>query len=740
MEIMKEKIKNNKRLAIFFLVIFLYWFKSLMAYYTEFSLGVSGVAQTLILWINPFATCIILLSLSLYFKEDKKSLSSMLITYFLMNTLLYANIVYYREFSDFLTLSTIMTNIGGNSENISGGMILSAIAMLRIWDLLYWVDFIGLIWLMRKLLRINEEQKETKKTFYKRYALAASLYGLAFLFLNLTFAEADRPQLLARSFDRNYIVKYLGVNFYAGYDSVQTIQNNHIRVQAEEDDLTEIYEFSGKNQAAPNEEYFGIAEGRNVISIVLESTQQYVIDFDIEDEFGNKHEVTPFLNSLYHDNSTLRFDNFFHQVGQGKSSDAEVLVENSLYGLSKGSAFQVLGTDNTFHAAPKILSEELGYTTAAFHGNTGTFWNRNNTYRNFGYDYFFDSAYYDMSKERTLDYGLKDKLFFKDSVEYLEQLPQPFYSKFITLTNHFPYPLEEENASIPKATTNDDTINQYFQTVRYTDEAVEEFFNYLKVSGLYDNSIIVIYGDHFGTSNMRNPELAPLLGKDPNEWGAYDNVQLQRVPLMFHIPGYEGGETIHTYGGQVDFLPTLLHLLGLETDFYLFMGQDLLSEENTEIVPLRNGNVLTPEYHFIESGIYDTRTGEDITAELGEKQLEDLHKIADLGNEELTHSDKLMNLDLLRFYTPTSLNNWEKPEYLYKNQMDYLQNDPNRDNSLVNQLSIETTMDLYVSNAPELPENQALQSSDSDEYGIEDGNEETYLPPIRKESDEIMEE
>lgn len=725
MEILKEKIKNNKRYAIFFLAIVFYWLKSLMAYYTEFSLGVSGVTQTLILWINPFATSIILLSFALYFKNEKKSLSAMLITYFLMSLLLYANVVYYREFSDFLTLSTIMTNIGVNSENMGVGMIASTLAMLRAWDVLYWIDFIVLIVLTRKLLRANKGQKESKNPFYKRYAFAVTIAGVALLYVNLMFAEADRPQLLTRSFDRNYIVKYLGINFYAGYDSVQTIQNNRMRVQAKEGDLTEVYEFSENNQAAPNEEYFGIAKGRNVISIVLESTQQYVIDFEMEDEFGDKYEVTPFLNSLYHDNSTLRFDNFFHQVGQGKSSDAEVLIENSLYGLPKGSAFQVLGTDNTFHATPKILSEELGYTTAAFHGNTGTFWNRNNTYRSFGYDYFFDSAFYDMSEGRALDYGLKDKLFFKDSIEYLEQLPQPFYSKFITLTNHFPYPLEEENASIPMANTDDETINQYFQTVRYTDEAVEEFFNYLKASGLYENSIIVIYGDHYGTSNMRNPDLAPLLGKDPNEWDAYDNVQMQRVPLMFHIPGYEGGETIHTYGGQVDFLPTLLHLLGLETDSYLFMGQDLLSEENTEIVPLRNGNVLTPEYHFIESEIYDAQTGEDITEELGEEELNDLNEISNLGKDELTHSDNLMNFDLLRFYTPDALADWEKPEYLYKDQMDYLQNDPNQDKSLVNQLGVETTMDLYESDAPELPENQELETSSPDEGATEEGYKET---------------
>lgn len=720
MDFIKEKIKNNKRIGIFLLAIIFFWAKTMLAYQVEFSLGVNGALQTFILWINPFGTSIVLLSLALYVKDNKKSSYSMLFIYFLMSILLYANILYYREFADFMTLSTVLTNISGEDSVLSGGVLGGIFPMLRVWDIFYWIDFIGLTWLVRRTLKADNTQTTAKKPFYKRYALAGTLAGLALLFGNLVLAETDRPQLLTRTFDRNYIVKYLGVNFYAGYDSVQTIKNNRVRAQADEGDLTEVYNFAQENHAAPNEEYFGIAEGKNVITLVLESAQQFAMDFEMEAEDGTMHEVTPFLNSMYHDEATLSFNNFFHQTGQGKSSDAEVLTENSLYGLPEGSAFQVLGSDNVFHAAPKILSQEKDYTTAAFHGNTGTFWNRTSTYPGFGYEFFFDSNYYDMSEDRVLDYGLKDKLFFKDSVEYIEQLPQPFYSKFITLTNHFPYPLEEENASIPKANTNDETVNQYFQTMRYMDEALEEFFNWLKDSGLYEDTIVVMYGDHFGNSNMRNPHLAPLLGEDPDEWGAFENAQMQRVPLMFHIPGYTDGGIKETYGGQVDYLPTLLHMLGVETDPYLFMGQDLLSEENEELVPLRNGNVLTPEYHFIGSDIYDAETGEDVTEVLTETEREDLKELADHAREQLTNSDNLLNLDLLRFYQPVSLKEWEPVDYIYQEQMEYLENHPEAATTLIQQNGGESTMDLYETDAPELPENQPLDYEDEEESGEEE--------------------
>lgn len=712
MKSIKDNFANKNRISLFIFAVLLFWLKTMFAYYTEFALGVNGALQTFILWINPFATSILLLSFSLYVKDEKKSKNRMLLIYFLMTITLYINILYYREFADFMTLSTIKGNLGlEGGSNVSSGLLSSAFVMMRAWDIFYWIDFAILVWFGRKTVTTKQSTTgkkltKEKKPFYKRYALAGTLSGLALLFGNLMIAEVDRPQLLTRTFDRNYIVKYLGVNFYTGYDAVQTVKNNHARAQADESDLKEVLEFTEENHAAPNDEYFGLAEGRNVFHIVLESTQNFVIDYQLEDEEGVEHEVTPFLNEIAHDDATLYFDNFFHQTGQGKTSDSEMLSENSLFGLPEGSAFQVLGGNNEFHAAPKILDEELDYTTAAFHGNSGTFWNRSDTYKNLGYNYFFDANYYNMDEDRTLDYGLKDKLFFKDSVEYIEQLPQPFYAKFITLTNHFPYPLEEENASIPKADTDDDTVNSYFQTVRYTDESIEEFFDWLKESGMYENSMFVFYGDHYGNSNMRNPSLAPLLDKDPEEWDAFDNVEMQRVPLMYHIPGYTGGETVHTYGGQTDLLPTLLHLLGVETDPYLFMGQDLLSEEHEEVVPLRNGNVLMPDYQLIGSEIYDSETGEEVSEELSDEEIEELDERADHARERLMNSDRLLNLDLLRFYQPVSLKDWEPASYQYTDQMEELENEPNLDTNLINELDVDSTMDLYETNAPELEENQ----------------------------------
>ncbi|RIL44336.1 glycerol phosphate lipoteichoic acid synthase, partial [Mammaliicoccus fleurettii] len=184
----------------------------------------------------------------------------------------------------------------------------------------------------------------------------------------------------------------------------------------------------------PNQEYFGAGKKKNVIKIHLESFQTFLIDKKV-----NGEEVTPFLNKLSSGNAGYRYyPNFFHQTGQGKTSDSEFTMDNSLYGLPQGSAFSLKG-DNTYQSLPAILDQKQGYTSNVMHGDYKTFWNRDQVYRHFGIAKFYDATYYDMSEENLENLGLKDKEFFKESADYLAKEKEPFYSHLITLTNHYPF-------------------------------------------------------------------------------------------------------------------------------------------------------------------------------------------------------------------------------------------------------------------------------------------------------------
>ncbi|WP_336206634.1 sulfatase-like hydrolase/transferase, partial [Leuconostoc suionicum] len=91
-----------------------------------------------------------------------------------------------------------------------------------------------------------------------------------------------------------------------------------------------------------------------------------------------------------------------------------MMQENSLFGLATGSAMVKYGTNYTFESLPAILGQR-GYTTAAFHGDVASFWNRDNTYKSFGYDYFFSKSYYPNANKANYNvgYGMKDKIFLR---------------------------------------------------------------------------------------------------------------------------------------------------------------------------------------------------------------------------------------------------------------------------------------------------------------------------------------
>ncbi|MDI1746086.1 glycerol phosphate lipoteichoic acid synthase, partial [Staphylococcus aureus] len=64
---------------------------------------------------------------------------------------------------------------------------------------------------------------------------------------------------------------------------------------------------------------------------------------------------------------------------------------------------------------PAILDQKQGYKSDVMHGDYKTFWNRDQVYKHFGIDKFYDATYYDMSDKNVVNLGLKDKIFFKDS-------------------------------------------------------------------------------------------------------------------------------------------------------------------------------------------------------------------------------------------------------------------------------------------------------------------------------------
>ena len=681
----------STRLGFVLTLLLLYWFKTMWAYSVDFNLDIQGPYQIFLAVINPLPISLLFIGLALYIKRTKLFYSLAFGIYLLLFIWLISNSIYYREFTDFVTVNTMLA-----SSKVSAGLGAAALELFRPWDVIYILDFpILAFFFFKKWIRMDN------RPFNKRASFAVTSLSAMLFSANLFLAEIDRPELLTRGFSNYYVVRALGLPAFLGYSANQTYAANKERSKASEADLKPVEEYIQQHYAKPNPEYFGMAKGRNVIYIHLESFQQFLIDYKLKVD-DKEYEVTPFLNSLYHSKETFAFSNVFNQVKAGKTSDAETMIETGLFGLNQGSFMVNYGGTNTQQAAPFILSKNGYNSSAVFHGNAGSFWNRNTAYKQWGYNYFFDASYFTkQNSSNSFQYGLNDKYMLKDSIKYLERLQQPFYTKFITVSNHYPYTtsLSGDDLGFPLAKTQDETINGYFATANYLDSSIKAFFDYLKESGLYKNSIIVLYGDHYGISNSRNPALAPLLGKNSETWSSYDNAMLQRVPYMVVIPGMDKGGIIDTYGGEIDMLPTLEHLLGIESNKFLQVGQDMLSTDHDQIVAFRSANYfVTPEYTSYSGRTYYTKTGEEITNP-DEKTKEELDKIREAANLQLKISDSIQTGDLLRFFKGNDLGKVNPDDYSYTNSFKALKKiekeKGDKSTSLYNQRGNQSTVDLF---------------------------------------------
>ncbi|PPA71410.1 LTA synthase family protein [Jeotgalibacillus proteolyticus] len=613
------------KLSIVIIAIAFLWIKTVVSYYASFSINIENVMQAIILFINPLSFLLLIFGVALFIKKEKNRNLYVIITSAVLTIILFSNMVFYRFFNDFITLPVLFQT---NNFGDLGG---SALENIYWTDALYFLDIIVLI-AIAKMKPSFVAFKETTKINRRAYFLVT----IATFFFNLGLAETERPQLLTRTFDREMLVKNIGLNNYHLYDIYLQSKQSAQRALADSSELVDVNNYVEAKSIEPASDLHGIAEGKNLIVVKLESTQNFVINNEMNGEV-----ITPFLNSLTEDEDTIYLDNFYHQTEQGKTSDSEFILDNSLYPLGRGAVF-FTHSGNEYHTLTDSLNKE-GYFTSAMHANNKSFWNRDIVYENFGYDRFYSLPDYTVGEGEAVNWGMKDIPFLQQSVEHMKEMEKPFYSKLITLTNHHPFYLDEEDKFIDEYDSNSGTLNRYFQTVRYTDEAIKEFFTSLKEAGIYEDSVIVMYGDHYGISENHNVAMSQYMDK---EITPFESAQLQRVPFFVHVPGSGiGGETNHSLAGQVDLKPTIQNLLGVESDKSIQFGQDIFSEENDNFVILRDGRFITEDLVWAGETCWDKETGEATDTELCAPFIE-------RANEELAYNDEIIYGDLLRFYDP----------------------------------------------------------------------------------------
>ncbi|MEL7567411.1 MAG: LTA synthase family protein [Dehalobacterium sp.] len=308
----------------------------------------------------------------------------------------------------------------------------------------------------------------------------------------------------------------------------------------------------------------GLIKGKNIIAIHVESLENIMVNHSF---YGQ--EITPNINRLL--NSSIYFNNIHEQVKDGNSSDAELMVNASVYPISEGSAFLRFG-ENRYVTLPKLLKEE-GYTTMAIHGDDKAFWNRDQVYPLLGYDKFVDEDQFD--DKRSCGMGILDASLFAQTITEIKKINQPFFMSVITVTSHIPFTLDQDLKTLDLPYN--DVTSDYLQCINYVDKVFGQFYDRLKAEGILDNTVLILYGDHEGIHKYYDTSLP-----DNNK----------EIPFMIIIPGFQG-LVIDRIGGQIDIMPTLAYLLGIDKEKYAasVMGQNLFGSAPGATI-LSNGEIL----------------------------------------------------------------------------------------------------------------------------------------------------
>ncbi|MEJ8305271.1 LTA synthase family protein [Saccharibacillus sacchari] len=337
--------------------------------------------------------------------------------------------------------------------------------------------------------------------------------------------------------------------------------------------------------------YFGAAKGMNVVVVQMESFQNFPIDYKLDGT-----EVTPNLNALM--DESFYFPHIYQQIGQGNTSDAEFISNTSIYPTAQIAMSTGYG-DRVIPSSPRLLGDK-GYKTATFQINNASFWDRNQLYPALGFQNFYDKPNY--NNDKFNNFGASDEEMYRVGLEKIDEMTadgSPFYAQFVTTSSHAPFDVPEEfpQLAIPER-LQDTQLGKYLNAQHYTDYALGKLIDGLKEKGLWDNTVLLVYGDHGGLSTAENDPawVSSMLGI------SYDaNASRFNIPLAIRVPGVEKGETVELAGGQMDFVPTLMNLLGvsLEEESYTAFGRDLLNTDRN-VVGIR---YYLPTGSFVGDGV-----------------------------------------------------------------------------------------------------------------------------------------
>ncbi|KHL96871.1 sulfatase [Paenibacillus sp. IHB B 3415] len=573
----KESRSLSKRSILFFSLIMLV--KSYFAWYYLFEDG-----PTWTTWLKEIPFVLLLFCLIEWFATKRKIAIYMLVN-LLITVLFFSLIVYHNHFGIIAT-----SQVFGQVKQV-GAVKKSIFAVVHPQYMLIFVDIIIISLVMLRRKKALAWKHSMSRPSNRKAVAALFCISLVMCMMNIFPNKA--------SMNENVKAEQMGILNYEAYALLGEPEEEQI-------DQAEISQAGIDKtkgiQTLANPVLYGAAKGKNLIILQMESFQNFLINLSVDGT-----EITPNLNKLAAE--SYYFPRFFQQVGQGNTSDAEFIVNTSFYVPPDGPATEMYAPKD-LPSLPKLLQAQ-GYDTATFHTNEVDFWNRGELYNALGFNRYYDKAYF--GEEDTVFYGSSDEVLYnKTSAELarMDQSEQPFYSHVISMSSHNPFTIPESKYKMTLPERYEGTlVGNYIRAENYADYALGQFMDELKSSGVWDNSVVVLYGDHRGLPifSLKDDDKAlmeEILGHEYNER------DLINIPLIISATGITSPSVKEQLGGQVDILPTVANLLGVPLDYHIHFGQDLLNQTHYNLLPQRyylpTGSFVNNEELFLSgSGFED---------------------------------------------------------------------------------------------------------------------------------------
>ncbi len=390
-----------------------------------------------------------------------------------------------------------------------------------------------------------------------------------------------------------------------GYN-VMDIDFDELITETDDEVIQRIHEYVSNLEPTNKNEYTGLFEGKNLITIAAESFCMQAIN----------EELTPTLYRMA--NQGIKFTDFYQPAWGGSTSTGEYSI---LLGLvptnSTDSMLDTIGDKLYFTTGNQF--QRIGYTSLAFHNGYYTYYDRDQTHPNLGYDSF---TAWGSGLDDLVPMWSEDEPTFRATLEtYIDQ--QPFNAYYMSYSGHCTYdadnPKVAENLERVKEVLGDqysDKVLYYFCYQIELENALTTMVDMLEEAGIADDTVIVICPDHYpyglGKSATFNNSEDYLL--DLYKVDSYDGFVRDKTSLIIWSESIEDmGLEVDTPTSSLDILPTISNLFGLEYDSRLLVGRDVFSDAEPLIMWTDHSFLTEKGWYNADTGVFLPTTDEEVT-------------------------------------------------------------------------------------------------------------------------------